>query len=80
MRGLLNAPSSRNVVFVRGATENDGTSWQRSWDLAMGAEGGRSRSTCRQHHANIVPWQQLLARSRWCSSCAVAPVDDPRSR
>ena len=56
--GFLNAPSEREIVFVRNATEAINLvaySWGRT---NLGA-GDVMVTTQLEHHANIVPWQQL---------------------
>jgi len=57
---FLNAPSERNVVFVRGATEAINL-------VAMGMEhtltaGDVVLVSLLEHHSNIVPWQMLAQR------------------
>jgi cysteine desulfurase / selenocysteine lyase len=55
---FLNAPSEREIVFVRNATEAINLvaySWGRT---NLGA-GDVMVTTQLEHHANIVPWQQL---------------------
>jgi cysteine desulfurase/selenocysteine lyase len=72
-RRFLNAGSINEIVFVRGATE--------AINLVAKAWGGRNVRpgdevviTWLEHHANIVPWQQLCADKGAC--LRVAPVDD----
>ncbi len=73
VRGLLNAPSSKNVVFVRGATEGINLV-AKSWGERNVAAGDEIVITWLEHHANIVPWQQLCALKG--ARLRVAPVDD----
>ena len=55
---FLNAPSEREVVFVRNATEAINLV-AYSWGRANVKAGDRLVTTQLEHHANIVPWQQL---------------------
>ena len=59
---FIGAPSEREVVFVRNATEAINLvaySWGRT---NLGA-GDLILSTEMEHHANLVPWQQLAAET-----------------
>jgi cysteine desulfurase/selenocysteine lyase len=72
-RAFLNAPATREIVFVRGATEAINlvaTSFGRT---NVGA-GDEVLITEMEHHSNIVPWQ-LLCRER-DAKLRVAPIDD----
>jgi len=57
---FINAPSEREVVFVRNATEAINLV-AYSWGRTNVGEGDRVVTTQLEHHANIVPWQQLCA-------------------
>ncbi|HET9540922.1 MAG TPA: cysteine desulfurase [Candidatus Limnocylindria bacterium] len=57
---FLGAPSEREIVFVRNATEAINLV-AFSWGRANIARGDRIVTTQLEHHANIVPWQQLAA-------------------
>ena len=57
---FIGAPSKREVVFVRNATEAINLV-AYSWGRANIAAGDLILSTEMEHHANIVPWQQLAA-------------------
>jgi cysteine desulfurase/selenocysteine lyase len=72
-RRFLNAPSTSEIVFVRGATEGINLIAQ-SWGRRNVAAGDEIVITHLEHHANIVPWQQLCAASG--ARLRVAPVDD----
>ena len=72
-RRFLNAASARDIVFVRGATEGINFVAQ-SWGRANVKEGDEILVTHLEHHANIVPWQQLCAQAG--AKLRVAPVDD----
>jgi cysteine desulfurase/selenocysteine lyase len=60
LAGFINAPSERECVFVRNATEAINLV-AYSWGRANVGEGDRVVTTQLEHHANIVPWQQLCA-------------------
>ncbi len=55
---FIGAPSPREVVFVRNATEAINLV-AFSWGRANVAAGDLIISTEMEHHANLVPWQQL---------------------
>jgi cysteine desulfurase/selenocysteine lyase len=57
---FVGAPSEREVVFVRNATEAINLV-AYSWGRANIAAGDLILSTEMEHHANVVPWQQLAA-------------------
>jgi cysteine desulfurase/selenocysteine lyase len=73
VRRFLNAPSSKEIVFVRGATEAINLVAQ-SWGRRNVREGDEIVVTHLEHHANIVPWQMLCAEKG--AKLKVAPVDD----
>jgi cysteine desulfurase/selenocysteine lyase len=73
VRGLLNAPSPRNIVFARGATEAINLV-AKSWGERNVGAGDEIVITWLEHHANIVPWQQLCSLKG--ARLRVAPVDD----
>jgi len=70
---FLHASSSDEIVFVRGTTEAINLVAQ-AWGANNVGPGDEILITWLEHHANIVPWQQLCQRTgaRLC----VAPVDD----
>jgi cysteine desulfurase/selenocysteine lyase len=72
VRRFLNASSKDEIIFVRGATEAINLVAQ-SWGRRNVRAGDEIVITWLEHHANIVPWQQLCAEkgARLC----VAPVD-----
>jgi cysteine desulfurase/selenocysteine lyase len=55
---FIGAPSEREIVFVRNATEGINLV-AYSWGRANLRAGERVLTTQLEHHANIVPWQQL---------------------
>ena len=60
VRRFLNASSTKEIVFVRGATEGINLVAQ-SWGRRNVGEGDEIVVTWLEHHANIVPWQKLCA-------------------
>ncbi len=73
VRRFLNAPSSREIIFVRGATEGINLVAQ-SWGRQNVGKDDEIVITWLEHHANIVPWQMLCAEKG--ARLRVAPVDD----
>jgi len=73
VRAFLNARSTNECVFVRGATEGINLVAQ-SWGRANVGPGDEIVVSHLEHHANIVPWQQLAAEKG--AKLLVAPVDD----
>ncbi len=73
VRRFLNAPSVKDIIFVRGATEGINLVAQ-SWGRRNVKAGDEIVVTHLEHHANIVPWQQLCAETG--ARLKVAPVDD----
>jgi cysteine desulfurase/selenocysteine lyase len=57
---FIGAPSRREIVFVRNATEAINLV-AFSWGRANVRSGDRVVTTQLEHHANIVPWQQLTS-------------------
>jgi cysteine desulfurase/selenocysteine lyase len=55
---FIGAPSRREIVFVRNATEAINLV-AFSWGRTNVRRGDRVVTTQMEHHANIVPWQQL---------------------
>src|SRR5487761_1607748 len=72
VRRFLNAPDTREIVFVRGATEAINLV-AYSWGLANLRAGDEVLVTELEHHANIVPWQ--LIRERTGLKLVAAPID-----
>lgn len=70
---FLNAPDSREIVFVRGTTE--------AINLVASSFGRKNVSagdeiliTAMEHHSNIVPWQMLCEEKS--ATLRVAPIND----
>ncbi|ODT75406.1 MAG: aminotransferase class V [Nitrosomonadales bacterium SCN 54-20] len=73
VRRFLNAPSADEIVFLWGTTEAINLVAQ-SWGRQNVREGDEIVITWLEHHANIVPWQQLC--NDVGAKLRVAPVDD----
>ena len=76
LAGFIGAPSDREVVFVRNATEALNLV-AHSWGRANVRPGDLLVSTGMEHHANLVPWQQL-AGAAGATLAHVAITDDGR--
>lgn len=70
---FIHASSSKEIVFVRGATEAINLVAQ-GWGRQHISKGDEIVITWIEHHANIVPWQMLAAEKG--ARLRVAPVDD----
>jgi cysteine desulfurase/selenocysteine lyase len=73
VRRFLNAPDVNEVIFVRGTTEAINLV-AKSWGAQHVGEGDEIIVSNLEHHANIVPWQQLAAAKG--AKLRVIPVDD----
>ena len=73
VRRFLKAPSVKDIIFVRGATEAINLVAQ-AWGRRNVQAGDEIVVSWLEHHANIVPWQQLCAEKG--ARLRVAPVDD----
>jgi cysteine desulfurase/selenocysteine lyase len=73
VRQLLNARETREIVFVRGATEAINLVAQ-SFGRAFLSAGDEVLISHMEHHSNIVPWQML--REEKGVVLKVAPIDD----
>ncbi|MEG0785628.1 MAG: family 2A encapsulin nanocompartment cargo protein cysteine desulfurase, partial [Comamonas sp.] len=73
VRRFINAPDVREVIFVRGTTEAINLV-AKSWGGKHVGEGDEIIVSHLEHHANIVPWQQLAAAKG--AKLRVIPVDD----
>jgi len=62
VRGFLNAPAAREVIFVRNATEGLNLV-AYAWGLSNLGPGDVVVSTELEHHSNFVPWQFIAART-----------------
>jgi cysteine desulfurase/selenocysteine lyase len=70
---FINAPDVNEVIFVRGTTEAINLV-AKSWGAQHIGEGDEIIVSNLEHHANIVPWQQLAAAKG--AKLRVIPVDD----
>ena len=73
VRRFINAPSVREIIFVRGTTEGINLVAQ-SWGRQHVQKDDEIVITWLEHHANIVPWQMLCAEKG--AKLRVVPVDN----
>ena len=73
VRRFLNASSSNEIVFTRGTTEAINLVAQ-AWGRRNIGKDDEIVITWLEHHANIVPWQQLAAEKG--AKLRIAPIDD----
>jgi len=73
VRRFLNASTAKEIVFVRGTTEGINLI-AKSWGHRYVGKDDEIVITWLEHHANIVPWQQLCAEKG--AVLRVAPVND----
>ncbi|WOI46854.1 family 2A encapsulin nanocompartment cargo protein cysteine desulfurase [Acidovorax sp. BLS4] len=73
VKTFINAPDVNEVIFVRGTTEAINLV-AKSWGGQHVGEGDEIIVSHLEHHANIVPWQQLAAAKG--ARLRVIPVDD----
>jgi cysteine desulfurase/selenocysteine lyase len=73
VQAFLNAKSVNEIVFVRGATEAINLV-AKSWGEQNLKQGDEIIISHLEHHANIVPWQQLSGQKGL--RIKVIPVDD----
>ena len=70
---FIGASSPDEIIFVRGTTEAINLI-AKTWGVQNVGEGDEIIVSHLEHHANIVPWQQLAARTG--AKLRVIPVDD----
>ncbi len=70
---FLNASSTKEIIFVRGATEGINLI-AKSWGKRHIQKSDEIIISTIEHHANIVPWQQLASENG--AVLRVIPVDD----
>lgn len=70
---FLNAHESREIIFVRGATEAINLV-AATYGRQQVGEGDEILITTMEHHSNIVPWQVLCQQTG--AKLKVAPIDD----
>ncbi|HSI43603.1 MAG TPA: family 2A encapsulin nanocompartment cargo protein cysteine desulfurase [Methylotenera sp.] len=73
VRRFINAPSVDNIIFVRGTTEAINLV-AKTWGKKFLQAGDEIVISHLEHHANIVPWQQLCQETG--AKLKVAPVDN----
>jgi cysteine desulfurase/selenocysteine lyase len=73
VKRFLNAADTREVIFVRGATEAINLVAE-SYGRTHVAAGDEVLITAMEHHSNIVPWQILCEEKQ--AHLRVAPIDD----
>lgn len=73
VRRHINAPEAAEVIFVRGTTEAINLV-AKSWGAQHIGAGDEIIVSHLEHHANIVPWQQLASAKG--ARLRVIPVDD----
>ncbi len=73
VRRFLNAADTREIIFVRGATEAINLVAQTFGRANLGA-GDEVLITAMEHHSNIVPWQMVCEEKG--AHLRVAPIDD----
>ncbi|KUZ69349.1 cysteine desulfurase [Burkholderia ubonensis] len=73
VRRFIGAASPDEIVFVRGTTEAINLI-AKTWGAQNVGEGDEIVVSHLEHHANIVPWQQLAAQKG--AKLRVIPVDD----
>ena len=73
VRRFINAGSTEEIIFVRGTTEAINLV-AKTWGVQHVGPGDEIIVSHLEHHANIVPWQQLAADKG--ATLKVIPVDD----
>ncbi|MEP7132698.1 MAG: cysteine desulfurase [Acidobacteriota bacterium] len=73
IRALLNAPDTKEIIFVRGTTEAINLVAQTYGRRNVGP-GDEVLITALEHHSNIVPWQMLCDEKG--ASLRVAPINE----
>lgn len=73
LRRLINAASSREIVFTRGTTESINLV-ASSWGGANVKAGDEILISEMEHHSDIVPWQLLCERIG--AKLVIAPIND----
>jgi cysteine desulfurase/selenocysteine lyase len=72
-RAFVNAPSAREVIFTRSATESINLV-AYAWGLDNLAPGDLVLVTELEHHSNFVPWQYIAKRTG--ADFRMLPIDD----
>lgn len=61
LRAFLNAHSTKEILFTRGTTT--GLNWVATFAEQVLQEGDEVLISIMEHHANIVPWQQVCRKT-----------------
>src|ERR1700748_3219421 len=73
VRAFVNAPSAREIIFVRNATEALNLV-AYAWGWKNLQPGDVVLATELEHHSNFVPWQQIAKRTG--ASMQLIPIDE----
>ena len=73
VRAFVNAPSEREIIFVRNATEGLNLV-AYAYGLARLEPGDVVLATQLEHHSNFVPWQYVARRTG--ATFRIIPIDD----
>ncbi len=73
VRAFVNAPSEREIIFVRNATEGLNLV-AYAYGLARLGPGDVVLATQLEHHSNFVPWQYIASRTG--AEFRIIPIDD----
>ena len=73
VRAFVNAPSEREIIFVRNATEGLNLV-AYAYGLARLGPGDVVLATQLEHHSNFVPWQYVAGRTG--AEFRIIPIDD----
>src|SRR5436309_4601681 len=73
VRAFVNAPSAREIIFVRNATEALNLV-AYAWGLSNLGPGDVVLATELEHHSNFVPWQYISRRTG--ATFAILPVSE----
>jgi cysteine desulfurase/selenocysteine lyase len=73
VRAFVNAPSEREIIFVRNATEGLNLV-AYAYGLARLKPGDVVLATQLEHHSNFVPWQYVAGRTG--AEFRIIPIDD----
>jgi len=73
VRGFMNAPDAREIIFVRSTTEAINLV-AHSYGRSSLAAGDEVVITAMEHHSNIVPWQMVCEERG--ARLRVAPIND----
>ena len=72
VRDFLNAPSVRNIIFTSGTTDAINLV-ATSFAAERVGEGDEIVITAMEHHANLIPWQQVCLKNK--SKLVVVPIN-----